>query len=113
MGNDFPISVKNQKIYIAQSMTASSSSIEADLAEVSLASVQAVWTGTPVGTLTLEASAFADASHFATVDTVALAGAAGSQIWDLGLTGYRYVRLSYTLGSSTGTIDAIVNAKLT
>ena len=64
----------------------------------------AAWTGTPVGNFHLEGSN--DNTNWATIanSTVAAGGAAGSNMWNMYLQEYRYVRLVYVNGSSTGTV---------
>lgn len=80
-------------------------------------SIQVIWTGTPVGAFKIEGSL----DHQASVDGkdnssgtwddlgIALnspAGAAGSDIADISLTGIPWIRVTYTNASGTGTLTA-------
>lgn len=67
-------------------------------------SVQVVWTGAPVGTLSLQASL--NGSDWSTVSgsSTSLSGAADSFLWNFQGAFYHYVRLNYVRTSGTGTI---------
>lgn len=87
--------------------------------------VHAVWTGTPTGTLKLQASCDAPlltnqtSSGVTTVtnwtditsSSVAVAGAAGDYMWNVTTGSYRFFRLVYTNISGTGTLNALTNVK--
>ena len=84
------------------------------------ASVQAVWTGTPAGNLTIEVSndegipyqpnsvvnwtTYPNSTH-------AAGGAAGSYFWNIPDLAARWIRLNYDASSSNGTLNARFNAK--
>ena len=92
-----------------------------------LVSVQAAWTGTPVGNWTLEVSNDdgrpTDLSNPVTSISVtnwtsvtgssaAAGGAAGTQFYDMSQTAAKWARIKYTNASSTGTITSVrVTAK--
>jgi len=86
-------------------------------------SIQAVWTGTPNGTIKLQASSdpinqanqvnspinWTDIANSAQVIT-----AAGNFMWNITSTSYNYVQLVYldaSSGSSTAVLNANFNAK--
>lgn len=76
--------------------------------------VQFVWTGTPTGTVKVQASCngidFADV----TSASVATGGAAGNFLFNAAVpVGYNYLQLVYTFASGTGTLNAWVNGKET
>jgi hypothetical protein len=86
--------------------------------------IQAVWTGTPTGTLKLQASCDpitpANASGSTPVVTnwtdvadssSSIAGAAGSYLWNVSSASYNFVRLVYTNASSTGSLSAKATLK--
>lgn len=85
-------------------------------------SIQAVWTGTPAGNFQVQGSNDLGQYDGETVTgltnwsnigaTVAAGGAAGSNMFNLDGAHYRWVRLSYTNTSSTGSITSVrANAK--
>lgn len=76
-----------------------------------MASIQAVWTGTPTGTIKLQQSN--DASNWTDISgaSQATGGAAGSVCFNLNLAPMKYVQLVYTRTSGSGTLNATVEAK--
>lgn len=109
-----------KKIADAVSMGSTVSSIGIDLNQLALGSIQAVWTGTPAGNFTIQVSndivqtnptgtdPAANVVNWTTYSgsTQAAGGAAGDFMWVLSDIGYRWVRLTYTRSSSTGTLNA-------
>lgn len=74
------------------------------------------WTGTPTGTFKLQASNDIDATVTDWEDipgsSVAVAGAAGQQVWNYTNAPFRFVRLVYTATSGSGTLSkALFSAK--
>lgn len=95
-----------------------------DMNQIALASIQAVYTGAPVGTLTLEisndivaidptvANQGAAVTNWSTYTGSSLAiSAAGNFTYNLSDIGYRWIRVKYTKTSGTGTINATLSAK--
>lgn len=79
-------------------------------------SFQVKWTGTPTGTLKLQASNDIDATVTDWEDipgsSVAIAGAAGQQVYNYTNAPFRWVRLVYTASSGSGTLSkALFSAK--
>lgn len=73
---------------------------------------QAIWTGTPTGTLTIEASL--DNSNWATITTTFTsnpAGSASNSVANVPTAGYSYLRVKYTRTSGTGTLTIYVAGK--
>lgn len=68
--------------------------------------IQASWTGTPTGAITLEVSADEDNWDTVADSSVSLAGSSGTHSYDLE-TGSPHVRLRYTRTSGTGTLSAV------
>lgn len=108
----------NKKIIDAQSMTGTevvnSEAVSLDLFVCCY--LQAVWTGTPTGTFKVQTSGDPDDAPPTNWDDypeseVAVAGAAGSQSWDIVKTGASWARLVYTNASGTGTLNARSNLK--
>lgn len=108
------------QIVTSGDMSGSVSSNGIDLQQVYVGSIQAVWTGTPTGNLTVEISndkvavgvagnPSSNVVNWTTLSgsTVAAGGAAGNTAWLLADIGYRWVRLKYTFGSSTGVLQAM------
>lgn len=107
---ELPIFQLNIKTLDAHTMGASFSGSSVDLAEVDNYAVHIIWTGAPVGNLQVEASN--DNSNFVAVDTTAAGGGAGQRIYNVAGAGYRYVRVSYTFTSGSGTVTAYISGKL-
>jgi hypothetical protein len=116
--------IKNDALWTAAAMGVATITTEAvPLDHIYGYSVQLVWTGTPVGTFTLEASndspgtgvqpgnwtptnwdAISGASK-------AAGGAAGSHMWDITVAMYKWVRIKYVGTGSSGTVTARINIK--
>jgi len=113
----------NFQIYTSASMTTNLTSLPVNADQYGLVDIQAEWTGTPVGTLFIETS-----NDVGSTDTygnttgvtnwttytgsaTAAGGAAGNFAWHIWATGFKWIRLSYTFGSSTGSLTARVNQK--
>jgi len=80
------------------------------LANVTNVCVQAVYTGSPNGTLKLQASNDASNATDISGKTIAIA-AAGNGILELTSAGYAYLRVVYTKSSGTGSLTVTVNGK--
>lgn len=88
--------------------------------------VQAFWTGTPAGTISLQASSESPPNqnqvsnggpdNITIWDTIAnspvvIAGAPGSYMWNVTTASYRYFQLVYVGTSGAGSLSAIVSLK--
>lgn len=82
--------------------------------------IQAVWTGTPVGDFTLQISNDVGTDQFGagvthwttyTGSTQAAGGASGDFVWNVDNYPAKWIRLKYTHSSSTGTLNARFNVK--
>jgi hypothetical protein len=112
--------VNNAPIITNGDMTSDITSTPIYLEQESLLSIQAVWTGTPVGNFKIQTS-----DDFYTIDqaslvthwtdytgsTQAAGGAAGNVTWRIADAGDRWYRVVYTAGSSSGTVNARYQAK--
>lgn len=117
-------------IYINQDMSVSSNSIGIDINQEFSWSIQAVWTGTPVGTLSIEVSndiVPVDPSNTNPVgpdpagqvinwstytgSLVVVSGTDGNWMWIAQLGAYRWVRLAYEATSGSGTLNATMFGK--
>lgn len=93
------------------------------LDQIFTCSIQAVWTGTPTGTIKVQVSndvgPTPEYNPNGTITTwtdvtgssQSIAGAAGNFWWNLNDIGARWARLVYTRTSGTGTLDARQNIK--
>ncbi len=118
----------NKKISTAAAMNANSNSPACALKNIYTYSIAAIITGTPTGTIKLQASndpetntviplgvdAPAPANWVDITGSTFTLSAAGETMWNVNAVGYNYVRVVYTdtsSGMSTATMDIIVNAK--
>jgi len=112
--------IQNEQLNL--SSTDMSGNITSDavwLGHIVNASIQAVYTGSPSGTLIVEASNDLGANsnnvsnpsitNWTQIDSASLSGA-GSTMFNLQDTGYRWIRLRYVAGG-TGTLSARYNVK--
>jgi len=95
----------------AVSLGASVNSSELDVTRLIYASIAIDWTGTPTGTLTLEAKNGSSSWIAITGQSQALAGASGSIMLTLTILPWEKIRLSYARTSGTGSVTGVVIAK--
>lgn len=100
-----------KQIVTAGDMSATINGAAIDLDQIYGFSVQAIWSGTPTGTLGLQfsndiAQGGAAPTNWTADSTQALSGSAGSYMWNIWPANYRWVRLVYTKTSGTGTLNA-------
>ena len=90
--------------------------------DTSLYSIQAVWTGTPAGTMKLQASndptpAIGTIPYTVsnwsdiTYSFLTLTGSAGNYLWSVDNCAYKFVRITYTNTSGSGSLAAIMVRK--
>ena len=104
--------------------TATLTSTGIDMNQIVLASIQAVYTGAPVGTLILEvsndiikinptvANQSANVVTWTTYTGSSVSvSAAGDFVWNLTDIGYRWLRMKYTKTSGTGSLTAVFSGK--
>ena len=104
------ISYKYASMVAAGNMTATITSSAVDLQDLNIYAIQAVYTGSPVGTLKLQVSV--DGTNYDDYTGSSLAvSAAGSNTWKVSAAGERYVRLVYTFSSGSGTLDVSLSGK--
>lgn len=106
----------------AQSMGASFNSEPTFIPNISAISYEASWSGTtPVGSLAVEVSnsvtlnadgSIRNAGNWTILTSSAVSGNTGSIFFDVTITAGLATRLAYTRTSGTGTMDAIVNGKV-
>lgn len=113
-----PIHVLNESIVTAGNMNADITSIAKNIDESVSYSVQAVFTGSPVGSIELqgsndvETSSANPPSNWTTItDSITAVTEAGSYLINVEFPAYSWVRLVYTFTSGTGTLNARINAK--
>lgn len=115
--------VDNFQIFTNVAMTANRFSTAVNADQYGLVDIQAVWTGSPVGTLFIQTSndvgttnpdgSVGNINNWTTYtgSTQAAGGSAGDFAWHIWATGFKWVRLAYTFTSGTGTLNARVNQK--
>lgn len=117
--------VSNKQIITNGNMNANITGPAYLLDQVYGCSIQAVFTGTPAGTLSLQAScdpgptsqvspALDQPTNWTTITgTAAVISAAGNQMWNVDLAFYEWIRLVYVDGGTggTGTLNARISTK--
>lgn len=101
-----------EHVVSAGDMSANVTSDVVDVRYRRYGAVQLVFSGTPTGTFTIEASV--DGVNFNALDfgaAIEAAGAAGSHLIELADIGYDKLRVVYTRTSGTGTLEAYVMCK--
>lgn len=73
-------------------------------------SIQSVYTGSPVGTLTILGSNTVDGTYTTIGSEIAIAAAGNSMFVD-SIAYYRYLKILYTKTSGTGSITAVLCGK--
>lgn len=126
----FGANYQQTTIISACSMAGNCTSIGLDLNQMTQASIEAVFTGSPTGTLTIQVSADnvspcnQGQANCVTynpggnvVNWVTYTGSSepvassGNFLYNLGFAGYRWLRLVYTASSGSGSLSATYNAK--
>ncbi len=114
-----------------QSMTGNLTSLVTIIQKLSMVSYGVSWTGSsPVGTISVQVSndystnangsvlnsgtwnTLTFSSGGSTVTTLPVSGNTGNGFIDIDQTGAYAVRLIFTAGSGTGTLNAVINAKV-
>lgn len=109
------------QVFSGISMGASAASSPINMYKIEAFAVQVVWTGSPVGTITLESSCDKGSDMIGTGVTTwdpvsgasqATSGAAGSVTFNYtAKPGYNWLRVVYTRTSGTGVLSAKYNGK--
>lgn len=99
----------NVKAFDAVDMTANRVSSVIDISELVGFAAHEIYTGSPTGTLVVEGSN--DGTNFVTVDTNSLTGSAGQKLVEKDRAHWRYIRVSYTFSSGTGSLTVYVSGK--
>ena len=105
--SDTPIFSLNQKVIDVGDMSGNLFSTIVDLGEIVHYSVQEIYSGSPVGSILIQASN--DGASFSTIDTNAIS-TSGSKMFN-SEAGFRYLKVSYTFGSGTGSLSVYVAGK--
>lgn len=112
----------NAPIIVAHSLAATFKSAAIYLEQDMVVSIQAIWSGAPVGNFSLQTSCNpaqpleganipeSDWTDY-TGSSTAAGGAAGNVTWRVATLGDRWMRVVYTFTSGTGSVDARFNAK--
>jgi len=107
----------SDQIIVNQPMTANIASGAYDLNQMAMYALQAVYTGSPNGTILVQASCDNVPLASSVVNWTTIANSsvnissAGSSSWNYSLIGYRWVQVVYTFSSGSGTLNVTLNAK--
>jgi hypothetical protein len=104
------------KIITNGSMAATLTSTAVDLIRTQQYSIQAAWTGSPVGSIQLNVSndigLCANASNWVTYTaSIQPVNGAGNFLWNIGFANYNCVEVVYTFTSGSGTLNVIYGGK--
>lgn len=99
----------SKQILTAGDMSLTLTSVSYDLTEKSLAAMQAVYTGSPTGSLQVQGSN--DDLNWSSVGSAVAISAAGSTLQNIGLVGFQFMRAVYTPSGGTGALTLIASAK--
>ncbi len=105
------------KIVTNGSLTGNITSTAVDLVRTQQYSIQAVWTGSPVGTIQLNVSndigSCANASNWVTYTSSlqTVNGGAGNFLWNVSYANYNCVEVVYNFTSGSGTLNVIYGGK--
>lgn len=109
MSSDQPIFAINVKVFDAVAMTSNLSSAVIDLSQTTGYALHAIWTGAPVGTIS--ASGGDDGINFVAVASNSTGGTSGQYLLNVEKIHYRYVQITYTFTSGSGSLTAYVSAR--
>ena len=96
----------------SSAMTASITSEAVNVQSMTRVAIQAIYTGSPVGSLKLQAANSLTSQTWTDVSNSTVAvSAAGNQLWNVSDIGYALIRVVYTFTSGSGTLEVIVSGK--
>lgn len=108
MSNITPIFSFNDKLFNDHNLVADVSAVK-DISEVIGFAVQSVWTGTLAGNIIVQVSN--DNVNFFQLDSQAMGGAAGNDMYEVPRTHAKYARVLLDYTSGTGTITVTISGK--
>ncbi len=104
-----PIFLLNQKIFDNVDMSDDLEGEIIDLAEAKGYAAHFIWTDAPIGFVSTAGSN--DGINFVIIDTQATSGESGQHLLNVENSNYRYVKLSFTFDSGSGSLTAYLSAK--
>lgn len=106
-----PVFLFDESLASAQSMGADVTSSARDISEANIVAIQGVWSSgtSPVGNMIVQGSI--DGTTYSDIDTLAVSGNSGSNLFNVVDPGYRYIRLFYDRTSGTATLNVRISAK--
>ena len=112
MADHEPFHWINTQTVVNQSMASSFVSTTLDIDEVTSYSIQATWTGTPVGTVKAQGSNNVALLGWTDItDSISAVSGPGTYLLNVERPSYSFVQFVYTFTSGTGTMNAVLNAK--
>jgi hypothetical protein len=99
----------NDHIIKAGDMSANIPAVTKELSNVLGYCVQAVWSGSPVGNIVIQAGN--DNSNWKVISTTAAGGGSGSLLSNNDGIHYAYVQVLYNFTSGSGTLDVTISGK--
>lgn len=104
-----PVFNINKFLFSSEPMGSTIESSIVDIGELSGYCIHAIWTGTPSGVITIEASN--DGINFVSQNSQATGGAAGQHLHNVANVHYRYIKVVFTHAASTGNLTVYCSGK--
>lgn len=102
--------IYNYKIITNGNMSSNVTSPVVDLAKTDGYSIDAIWTGSPVGTIKLQVTRDGITFFDYPSSSTAVSGS-GSAMWEITTANYSQVRVVYVFSSGTGTLNSGILGK--
>lgn len=112
MASELPMHAINSQTIVNGNMSGNITSNVLNIDEVTSYSIQATWTGVPVGTVKAQGSNNIGLLGWTDItESISAVSGPGTYILNVERPSYSFVQFVYTFTSGTGTMNAVLNAK--